>query len=60
MNLFCNHNYKLCIGNYSFSGGVYVIIQHVIDSTTHSFLVGIALKDILKYDLGDVTVDCFR
>ena len=40
------------------------VTQHVIDSSAtsllHSFLVGMALKNILKYDLGDVTVDCFR
>ena len=59
MNLFCNHNYKLCIANYTFIGGVYVT-WHVIDTTTYSFLVGNALNDILKYDLGDVTIDCFR
>jgi hypothetical protein len=60
MNAGSNHNYKLCIGSYSFLGCVYAT-WHVIDTTTwYCFLVGNALNDILKYDLGDVTIDCFR
>jgi hypothetical protein len=35
-NLFYNHNYKLCIGNYSFLSGVYVI-WHVMDTDAYFF-----------------------